>query len=108
MKYEVEGLKNLYSTILTKLDTDPSYKELVQKKLDGFGLAISVEQLESLRNSLTHDLEILSYITGQIISLNKNQDLVIFTKFEIDLYTMLTLRYYNNSQLFEGNLKHDL
>lgn len=105
MKYETKSLKLLYSQILSKLEIDDDIKKTLHQKLDTYGQTLTKEELEELRSSMIHDLEILRYVTGQIINLNKNKEIVTLSKYEIDLYASLALKYVENAQLFERSLK---
>jgi len=110
MKFNTSSLIALYMKIIetVPIEIDDLLKKTLKKALSSFGPYITSTELELFTNYLTCDLEILGYITVQLLEIHRDKKgYVALSKKDIDLYTNLVRKYVKNMALFDRRTKNE-
>lgn len=103
MKYRVKDLVGIYIRLANRLELniDQELMDKIVETISSYGEFICRNELERFSLSLIGDVEILGYITNEILRFTTSTGELSMTDELINTYTSLACAYYKNSKEFE-------
>lgn len=102
MSFDTESIVKLYSAVLRKrMEIESEVIESISAYLRNYGTVITNEELLRASRIFQGDLEVLSYLSSQLVRVYKNAKSVSFTDRDIELYVTLIEKYEKNREKFE-------